>query len=120
MWERGMALLAWKLDGRGTVVGDVVVLGSGVVGGSSGVYRRIRGGGNSKYTASNSNQLKGMTMNCNRCSNVERYTVLGAGVHPGMNTGSGDHRTGCPEGGKDQAGGVVDIRHTCGLCTRGS
>ena len=38
-----MALLAWKLDGRGTVVGEVVVLGSGVVGGSSGVYRRIRG-----------------------------------------------------------------------------
>ena len=22
MWERGMALLAWKLDGRGTVVVD--------------------------------------------------------------------------------------------------
>jgi hypothetical protein len=43
MWERGMALLAWKLDGRGTVVDDVVVLSSGVVGGSSGVYRRIRG-----------------------------------------------------------------------------
>ena len=40
MWERGMALLAWKLDGRGTVVVDVVVPGSGVVGGSSGVYRR--------------------------------------------------------------------------------
>ena len=40
MWERGMALLAWKLDGRGTVVDDVVVRGSSVVGGSSGVYRR--------------------------------------------------------------------------------
>ena len=38
-----MALLAWKLDGRGTVVDDVVVLSSGVVGGSSGVYRRLRG-----------------------------------------------------------------------------
>src|SRR3954469_13558768 len=100
MWERGMALLAWKLDGRGTVVGEVVVLGSGVVGGSSGVYRRLKGGRNSKYIASNSNQLKGKTMNCNRCSNVEWYTVLGAGVHPGMNTGSGDYRTGCPEGGE--------------------
>ena len=44
MWERGMALLAWKLDGSGTVVDDVVVGGSGVVGGSSGVYRRIKGG----------------------------------------------------------------------------
>jgi len=40
MWERGMALLAWKLDGSGTVVDDVVVGGSGVVSGSSGVYRR--------------------------------------------------------------------------------
>ena len=40
MWERGMALLAWKLDGRGTIVDDVVVRGSSVVGGSSGVYQR--------------------------------------------------------------------------------
>ena len=38
-----MALLAWKLDGRSTVVGDVVVLSSGIVGGSSEVDRRIRG-----------------------------------------------------------------------------
>ena len=38
-----MALLAWKLDGSGTVVDDVVILGSGVVGGSSGVYQRLRG-----------------------------------------------------------------------------
>ena len=37
------ALPAWKLGGRGTVVDDVVIHGSGVVGGSSGVYRRIRG-----------------------------------------------------------------------------
>ena len=37
-----MALLAWKLDGRGTVVDDVVVRGSRVVGGSNGVYRRIK------------------------------------------------------------------------------
>ena len=39
-----MALLAWKLDGSGTVVVDVVVGGSGVVCGSSGVYRRLKGG----------------------------------------------------------------------------
>ena len=39
-----MALLAWKLDVRGTVVDDVVIGGSGVVNGSSGVYRRLRGG----------------------------------------------------------------------------
>ena len=38
-----MALLAWKLDGRGTVVVDIVVGGSGVVNGSSGVYRRLMG-----------------------------------------------------------------------------
>ena len=44
IWGRKMALLAWKIDGRGTFVVDVVVLGSGVVGDSSGVYRRIRGG----------------------------------------------------------------------------
>ena len=40
-----MALLAWKLDGRGRVVDEVVVLSSGVVDGSSGVYQRLRGGG---------------------------------------------------------------------------
>ena len=38
-----MALLAWRLDSRVTVVGEVVVLG-GVIGGSNGFYRRIRGG----------------------------------------------------------------------------
>ena len=51
-----MALLTWKLDGSGTVIDDVVVGGSGVVNGSSGVYRRLKGGRNSKYTTSNSNQ----------------------------------------------------------------
>ena len=38
-----MALLAWKLNGRGTVVDEVVVLGNGV-GDSNEFYRRIRGG----------------------------------------------------------------------------
>ena len=37
-------MLAWKLDGSGTVVDDVVVGGSGVVNGSSRVYRRLKGG----------------------------------------------------------------------------
>ena len=46
-----MALLAWKLDSRGAVVDDVVVRGTGVVGGSNEVYRRLRGGRNSKYKA---------------------------------------------------------------------
>ena len=35
-------MLAWKVNSRGLVVDVVVVLG-GVVGDSSGVYRRIRG-----------------------------------------------------------------------------
>ena len=39
-----MALLSWKLNGRGTVVDDVVIRDSGVVGGSNMVYRRLMGG----------------------------------------------------------------------------
>ena len=50
MWERKWALLAWKLDGRGTVVDEVVVLHD-VVGGSTGVYRTNKGGRNNKYKA---------------------------------------------------------------------
>ena len=42
MWERGRALLAWKLGSKRLVV-DVVVVLNGVVGGSLGVYRRRRG-----------------------------------------------------------------------------
>ena len=60
-----MALLAWKLGGSGTVVDDVVVGGSGVVNGSSRVYRRLRGG-ETVNTCKHNKQLKGMTMNCNR------------------------------------------------------
>ena len=111
MWGRGMALLAWKLGSRGMVVSEVVVLGSGVVGGSSGVYRRIKRGG-TVNTSKHNKQLKGMTMNCNQNSNVERYTLHGAGVHPGMKyrlrliTGLGVRR------GGNHVGGVVDIRQT--------
>ena len=43
MWERKWALLAWKIDSRGTVV-DVVVVPDDVVGGGTGAYRRRRGG----------------------------------------------------------------------------
>ena len=52
MWERKWALLAWKLDSRGTVVDEVVVLHD-VGGGSTGVYRTIQKGGgrNNKYNA---------------------------------------------------------------------
>ena len=57
-------------------------------------------------------------MNGKRCSNVVRCTVLGAEIHPGMNTGSGVI-TGQGAQRGDHAGGVVDIRHMCGLVIRG-
>src|ERR1041385_1350365 len=44
IWGRRMVLLAWKLDGWGRVVDEVVILSSRVVGGNNGVYRRIKGG----------------------------------------------------------------------------
>ena len=50
MWERKRALLAWKLDSRGTVVDEVVVLHD-VVDGSTGLYRTNKGGRNNKYNA---------------------------------------------------------------------
>ena len=43
IWERGRAMLAWKLGSKRLVV-DVVVELNGVVGGSLGVYRTIKGG----------------------------------------------------------------------------
>ena len=42
MWERGWALLAWKLGSKGLVVDEGVVL-NGVDGGSLEVYRTIKG-----------------------------------------------------------------------------
>ena len=36
IWERGRALLAWKLDSRGMII-DVVVVAGNVGGGSIGV-----------------------------------------------------------------------------------
>ena len=44
--------------------------------------------------------------------------MLGAEIHPGMNTGSGVI-TGQGARRGDHAGGVVDIRHMCGLGIRG-
>ena len=42
IWERGRALVAWKLNSRGTVI-DVVVVSDDVIGGSTGAYQRRRG-----------------------------------------------------------------------------
>ena len=42
IWERGRALLAWKLGSKRLVVDVVVVLGS-VVGSSRGVYQKEGG-----------------------------------------------------------------------------
>ena len=47
-------MLAWKLGSKGLVVDEVTVPGS-VIGGSSGVYRKEGGEGNSKYKAYNAN-----------------------------------------------------------------
>ena len=56
-----MALLACKLDGSSRVVDDVVVLSSGVVDGSSGVYRRLKGEENNKYTTIIAIQMQDIT-----------------------------------------------------------
>ena len=64
IWERGRALLAWKLNSKVMVV-DIVVVLSGVGGGSIGVYRRKkRRGRNSKYNANNM-QHRCMAWQCN-------------------------------------------------------
>ena len=52
IWERGRALLAWKLDSKNLVVDS-----------SLGVYRRIKeGGGNSEYNANNNNTKHDMAI----------------------------------------------------------
>src|ERR1041385_8303783 len=78
-----MALLAWKLDGRGTIVDVVVVLGNGVVGGSDGVYRRIRGR-NSKYTKIIAIQRYYIADTKQRGSNAVFSDLPGAGIYPGL------------------------------------
>ena len=45
--------------------------------------------------------------------------MLGAEIHPGMNTGSGVITGQGARRGGDHAGGVVEIRHMCGLGIRG-
>src|ERR1041385_104222 len=56
-----MALLACKLGSSGTVVDEVVELSSGVVDDSSGVYRRLRGERNNKYTTIIAIQMQDIT-----------------------------------------------------------
>ena len=79
-----MTLLAWKLDSRGMVVGQVVVLGNGVVGGSNEVYRRIKGGRNNKYTTIIAIQLYDIADIKQRGSNAVFDDFPGAGIYPGM------------------------------------
>jgi hypothetical protein len=52
-------LLAWKLCGKGGVVGGVVVL-RGYVG--TGIYRREEGEETDKYTANNATQMHDMAI----------------------------------------------------------
>src|ERR1041385_7472593 len=79
-----MALLACKLDGRGAVVDEVVVLGNDVVGGSNEVYRRIKGGRNNKYTTIIAIQLYDVADIKQWGSNAVFGDLIGAGIYPGM------------------------------------
>ena len=54
IWLIKVGLLAWKLAREGRVVGDVFVLGG--ISASLEVYRRRRGGRNSKYGANKASQ----------------------------------------------------------------
>src|SRR3954471_15607376 len=86
MWERGMTLLAWKLDGRG-YDRRRRCRSRGHRQRSSRLPDNKRGGRNSKYKARISNICRTRQMKSYRCSNVG--TLLGTEIHLGMNTGSG-------------------------------
>jgi len=94
-----MALLACKLDGRGTVVDEVVVLGNGVVDSSVGVYRRIKGGGNNKYTTIIAIQMQDIADTKQRSSNAVLSIFRRSGNLSGDDSSvPGDYRTDDPEG----------------------
>src|SRR3954463_14083092 len=106
MWERGMALLAWKLDGRG-YDRRRRCRSRGHRQRSSRLPDNKRGGRNNKYKAIIAIKSITRKMNCNRCSNVGTMHVARNGNSSGDESPvPGDYRTGCPEGG-DCAGGVV-------------
>ena len=74
IWDKVWALLAWKLSSKGLVVDEGVVI-NGVVGGSLGVYRTIKGGDH-KCTAHNIKQLKYMAMIAIQITDIaKRYTI---------------------------------------------
>src|SRR4051812_49174070 len=70
MWERGMALLAWKLDGRGGYDRRRRSRSQGHRQRSSRLPDNKRGGRNNKYKAIIAIKSITRKMNCNRCSNV--------------------------------------------------
>ena len=79
----GRVLLAWKLDGRGTVVDDVVDhrgIGSG-----RRDYRTIKEGGrNNKYTTITAIQRYDKAYTKQRGSNAVSDDLLGAEIYPVM------------------------------------
>src|SRR3954466_8690038 len=80
MWERGMALLAWKLDGRGGTIVDDVVDHRGTGSGRRD-YRTIKEGGgrNNKYKAIIAIKSITQKINFNRCFNVGTIHVARRG-----------------------------------------
>ena len=98
MWERGWALLAWKLGSKSLVVDEGVVL-SGVVDGSLGVYRTIKGGRNNKYTAMIAIQItdiaqwytNGVLLQCYPLQTNRKFIQIftGFGDLPDRRTGGG-------------------------------
>jgi len=81
------------------VVEVVVVLGNAVVGGSVGVYRRIKGGRNNKYTAIIAIQMQDISDTKQRGSNAVLSIFRRSGNLSGDDSSVPvDYRTDDPEG----------------------
>src|SRR3954470_7492994 len=100
MWERGMALLAWKLDGRGGYDRRRRSRSQGHRQRSSRLPDNKKGGRNNKYKAHITNKHNTRQMKSYRCSNVGTMHVARSGnSSEDESPVPGDYRTGCPEGG---------------------
>src|SRR3954470_9659315 len=84
MWERGMALLAWKLDGRGGYDRRRRSRSQGHQQRTSRLPDNKRGGRNNKYTAIIAIQKYGIADTKQRGSNAVFGDFLGARIYPGM------------------------------------